>query len=414
MSVVLEEKRKVRSPYLDRIAKVSFSYVKLNRKGSLREDGKICGEFAITGKCENGHHYLKILYCGREWCPLCREQSHNRRISRWLPRIAVMKEGFGLFVFTIPEQLRVFYMEKENLSQLRSYIRKRLRQIYGPNLRGLARWHWFSEKNPYKYHPHLNVMLDSFQKLSKEELRQLKEDYKRALERFTGQKIASETNPEGKVDVHYQFVSASSIKEEFLKIQRREKKQSKILRKKHIKAIRKRLASGESLDEVCQDIYRAVRYHRLRYITRPTFLQYEAVLAKKLHGFRNCSVWGKNWPKLSYEEIERMAKEWENYERKGLSAILLGQGICPVCGGEIKWDSRGKVKYSNEFLLGYHCEDLGNGYYRIGEKQIRGSPKLNWKAFKENLKWKKLFLSEQAENIRKWLVNEQQRRDIWD
>ena len=394
--------------YLERIAKVSFSYVKLNGKGSLREDGKICGEFAITGECENNHRFLKILYCGREWCPLCREQSHNRRISRWLPRIAVMKKGFGLFVFTIPEQLRTFYMEKENLSQLRSYIRKRLRQIYGPNLRGLARWHWFSEKNPRRYHPHLNVMLDSFQKLSKEELHQLKRDYKKALERFTGQKIGSETNPEGKVDVHYQFVSVSSIKEEFLKIQRREKKQSKILRKKHIKAIRKRLASGESLDEICQDIYRAIRFHRLRYITRPTFIQYEPVLAKKLYGFRNCSVWGKDWPELSYEEVEAMSKKREAHSKVSQDLILLESGHCPICGARLNWS-----KQLYPASLASYGKEIGNGYFELPIK-IRGSPVLNLKALREELSWKKFFLSEQAQNIQSWLKNEQKRRDIWN
>jgi len=407
--MLVEQKRgRLRSPYLEGQAKSYINDEIADVERVLKGGGRgenYCGKYAKVGRCENGHQYIKLIYCNKEWCENCRQMAHGRRIARWLPKILTMP-SFGYFVFTIPMEMRGFYKDKKQLSRLRSYLRRRLKQIY-PDIKALVRWHWFSEKSPCLYHPHLNLLVSCFEKLPKEELERIKQDYKKALERFTGQKIASETNPEGKVDVHYQFVSASSIKEEFLKIQRREKKQSKILRKKHIKAIRKRLASGESLDEICQDIYRAIRFHRLKYITRATFTVYNKGLAEKLKNYRNGTIWGR-FPELPYEEVEKMAKQREAHSKVSQDLILLESGHCPKCGARLNWD-----KQLYPASLASYGKEIGNGYFELPIK-IRGSPKMNWKAFREELSWKKLFLSEQAQNIQSWLKNEQKRRDIWD
>jgi len=156
-----------------------------------------------VGNCNCGKQYIKVIFCGKDWCQNCREITHNRRIARWLAKALTM-ESFGYFVFTIPLEMREFYKDKKKLSELRTYLRRRLKQIY-PDIKALCRWHWFGD-DPYKYHPHLNVMVDSFQELSREELERIKQDYKNALERFTGIKL------DKKVDIHYQYYSVEGFK----------------------------------------------------------------------------------------------------------------------------------------------------------------------------------------------------------
>ena len=315
------------SPYLDRQANVAVSSEK-----------SYCGQYAKVGSCGNGHHFLKVIYCNKEWCTSCREIAHNRRIARWLPKALTM-DSFGYFVFTIPLEMREFYRDKKHLSELRTYLRKRLRQIY-PDIKALARWHFFGA-NPYFYHPHLNVMVHNFEKLPKIELESIKRDYQSALEQFTGIVL------DKKVDVYYHYYSLEGFKKQYAE-------------------------KNKSLtDEQTQELYKKVLWHKLKYITRATFTVYNKELVKKLKNFRNGSTWGK-FRELAYEEIEGMAKRKEVYSKGSKELILLEAGHCSVCGRKIEWQQ--KIKHSVEFLILYKHIEMGNGYYLLGEKTIRGSP----------------------------------------
>lgn len=315
------------SSYLDRQANVAL----ISEKG-------YCGQYAKVGSCGNGHHWLKVIYCNKEWCTSCREIAHNRRIARWLPKALTM-QSFGYFVFTIPLEMRGFFQDKKHLSELRTYLRKRLRQIY-PDIKALARWHFFGT-NPYFYHPHLNVMVYDFEKLPGKELEAIKNDYGSALQKFSGILL------DKKIDVYYHYYSLEGFKKQYAD--------------KH-----------KSLtNEQAQEFYKKVLWHKLKYITRATFTVYNRELAEKLKNFRNSSTWGK-FRELAYEEIETMAKQKEAHFKGSKELILLEAGHCPVCGRKIEWQQ--KIRHSVEFLIPYKHTEIGNGYYLLGNKKIRGSP----------------------------------------
>jgi len=324
---------------------------------------KKCGEWAKVGLCECGGRLVKILYCGRDWCPVCRKRTHNRRIARLLPKVQTMR-GFGFFTFTMPLEIRVAFRDKQKLSELRTYLRRKLKRLHS-DLKSINRWHWFGDKSLTLFNPHFNSMIDELQRLESEEIEQLKKDYKRALERISGIEIQkTTTNPEAKINLHYYFFSPESIKKEFLK---KGNRNYKILSKKERAEMRARLRAGDSLDDIVKDTYEAIRYHRLRYLVRPTFLIYQKDLAQKLKGYHNGSTWGR-FEQLSYEEVEHMAKVREAYCKVSKEVILIESGCCPVCGKKIHWSK--KLYPSGIAAFG---EELGGGYYSLNSWP-RGSP----------------------------------------
>jgi len=264
-------------------------------------------------------------------------------------------QGFGFFTFTIPQELREAFTEKKRLSELRTYIKRKLKRLYGDDLRAITRWHWFGE-DLRKYNPHFNAMVDGLQYISGEDIEELKKDYKRALERITGIKVKKTvTNPKGRVDLHYYFFSPESIKFEFLK---KRGKNYKILSKKKRKEMEAKLKAGYPLEEVVKELYLAIRYHRLRYLTRPTFLIYQKELAGKLKGYLNTLTWGK-FLEMSYEDYEDRAKKRELFCGVSEKLILLESGNCPFCTGELKWVE----ELVSGGLSFYSEEDIGNGYF---------------------------------------------------
>ena len=300
-----------------------------------------CGEFVKVGSCECGKRFARIIFCGREWCKNCNKITHNRRIARWLPKALTM-QSFGYFVFTIPSEMREFYKSKEHLSQLRTYLRRRLKQVY-PNIRALSRWHWFGAES-HTYHPHLNIMVDGFQKLSNGELETIKKTYKDALERFTGIGVKkSSKNLRCKVNVYYHYYSVEGFKKKYAK--------------KHKKIS----------DEQAKKIFYKARWDQVVYITRPTFLRYQKELAGKLKGYHNCSCWGQ-FSELSYEEVEHMAIMRETYSKVSQEVILIESGHCPCCGKKIHWHK--KLYPSGICNFG---EELGGGYFML-DSWPRGSP----------------------------------------
>ncbi|MBA7492146.1 hypothetical protein ES702_02695 [subsurface metagenome] len=292
---------------------------------------KYCGYIARLGQCKNGHCYLKVIYCGKEWCWNCREIFHNRRIARWWPKVMTMG-SFGSFVFTIPKEMREFYKDREHLSELRRYLNRRFKQLY-PGIKALCRWHWFGNEKHDVYKPHFNVLVSNFGKLPKKELEKIKRNYKNALERYTGIKL------NGKVDVYYHYSSPEGIKKE--------------CKKRHEKLT----------DEKAQERYQNTLLHKLWYLTKATFTVYNQELAKKLKNYPASSVWGR-FRKLTYEEIKTMKKQKKAYFGRLKKLDLLMSGHCPACGNKVHW-----LKNFCRGTLSSHGQKIGAGYYYLPEIQ---------------------------------------------
>lgn len=264
---------------ISRSINVSYPLIHVN---SHRNNGdlSICPGWFSRGHCEHGHIFIKQIYCGKEWCPICgRKDSeiHKRRIARILPKIFQI-QTMGYFVFTIPIEIRDDYRSKNLLSwtmkMLTSGDKRKKRagilESFGFT-RGISRWHFFGDRKT-RYNPHLNVLVDGSY-VSPHLLSEIKKAW--------GSLIGYHKIP----DVRYSY----------------------------------RINPG-------------AKFHSLKYITRSTFLNYEwdPELAKELFNFRNIRYWGC-WDK---EAIWTMNQE--DYETSKL--IEFEKGICPLCKSKISWD----------------------------------------------------------------------------
>lgn len=282
-----------------------------------------CGSLAIFTECETGqHHFAKKILCGKEWCPECGEdgsQSHNRRIARWLPKFQQISQ-LGYFVIEFPDRYRKvpgYAYSKNGLKLATNKIIETLAgkrcgrkgRVGGFFKRGLVRWHWFGDKKPGKWNPHANVPVDGAY-IEPDQFEEIKAALKKAL----------------KCDdliVHYSYVDQP----------------------------------GEI-------------YHKLKYITRATFRQYDwsPYMANQLFNFRNCRWWG-SWKD---EPAWTLTKDIEaEAEAIALNAVGdLGSGICPDCGAPLKKWSR---PVDSGRLVVWGAVEIGNtGYYRIPHIEWNG------------------------------------------
>lgn len=257
----------------------------------LREEEKIakCGVTANVGVCSSGHQIIKLLRCGREWCPDCSRdgsEAHNRRIIRWLSKVQQM-ESLGYFVIELEkvDRLRVC---RDYLRRFKKKVKDILKQSGFE--RGLIRYHWFGDRNPVKYglNPHLNVVVDG-EYINSKKLENIKNSLVEGLvdaglcEKF--------------VIVHYSFaVGPRKI------------------------------------------------YQKLKYITRATFkdIKWNYAFAKEIHGFRNNDYWGfKKWDqdeKWNLDDIR--SDEYDDDKDEVLSMKdleKLAKNVCPICGGKIEY-----------------------------------------------------------------------------
>lgn len=261
--------------YLDLVAKphLEAELEKLIR--GLDPESRRCGCWSLVGQCANGHGYAKKLYCGREWCKLCGQQVHNRRIARWLPKVQQL-EGMGYLVVTFPEEVLPVMRRKRVWSLVGRRIASILRQEGFS--RGLRRWHWFGDQD-HDFRPHLNLIVEG-KYLRGAQLERLKDRVRRA-------------------------------------------------------ALRKPLSDAIGKDCVVHYSYTTQpgkMFHILRYVTRATFLEreWDQGIANELWNFRNSLWWGKwkDGPKWHTQGREKEAV-----------VAMLEQGFCPKCGEPIKWGS---------------------------------------------------------------------------
>jgi hypothetical protein len=284
------------TPYLERIANVVTS---------VGREVK-CPGYVVVGQCENGHQFVKEIYCGREWCPVCGEDgsiAHNRRFSRWVTKAQEMRT-MGYLVFTMPIVTRGNYRNKASLNELTKRVCNgdKSRRIKGllkemGFTRGLARWHWFGD-TPGKWNPHLNVIIEAG-RLTKLQLETI---------RLSWAGILGVDN----AVVNYSYTA---------------------------------------------EIPKMV--HILKYVTRATFREYNwnPFMAGALYNFRNMRYWGV-W---GWNPVWQLEQSEGNNE--AISA--LESGNCPVCGTPVTWTKAMDIKHLEIWASYGIAHSIGSGYWQL-------------------------------------------------
>ena len=294
--------------YLDAIAIGVQPKSAVATKTSIGLSAKCPGWF-VQGECENGHRFMKEIYCGREWCPVCgadESPAHKRRFSRWVGK-AQQLTSMGYLVFTIPEEVRGRYRTKAALNELTKRVTCGDKSAHIKGMltglgfaRGLSRWHWFGD-TPGKWHPHLNVLIEAGY-LSEAVL----EGIRGAWAGILGVDVAV---------VNYSYT---------------------------------------------RSVPKMV--HILQYVTRATFRDYsfDGRMAAMLYDFRNMRSWGK-WDGPAAWELSKK-------EAKVLPIAKLESGLCPCCGEKITWGKAMDISYLQAWKETGQAEPLGAGYYSDVDK----------------------------------------------
>jgi len=113
-----------------------------------------CGSFAMVRQCADGHAVARPTGCGYDWHEKCRERSHRRRKARWLPKLKKLWPVIHLVVTFPTACLPVTVGEFRRLSSSVTGILGRR----GFD-RGFRSWHYFGDKNPGVWRPHIHFML---------------------------------------------------------------------------------------------------------------------------------------------------------------------------------------------------------------------------------------------------------------
>lgn len=349
-----------------------------------------CGSKAVISRCEqNNHHIGKLLLCQKDWCVECGQigsKAHNQRISHWLPKMQQL-DSVGYLVIEFPDYLRHtkgavlddgtvvcsgFLFSKVGIKYIEDTVKDVIagkrgagnRRQGGYFKRGVARWHWFGSrcvnavykknkptrckltnlvcpksrtdcenyKNDGKLNQHINVLADGAY-LEADKLAQLKADLRQAL------KIPN-------LIINYEYVKYDYDNQDAGQI-----------------------------------------YHKIAYVTRPTFLKKEwdyefaADVIKGLHS----GFWWGSW------KSERIWEINPNMEAEGLQAAAeISNHRCHICHSPLhiirvvtKVNKRnGEVKESNvywsnpissNYLTIWKAEEIGNtGYYNIPTREYDG------------------------------------------
>jgi len=225
-----------------------------------------CSTTLLRLKCNDGHVISKSLYCGREWCKECGKKKsivHLRRIARWKPKTIELTENNNkvhYMVVTIPEFIRDKFKTKFDLSNLREYLKRKIKREYNDltgctgKAKGLMRWHFAGDCKrckgkgclscqetgaDRKYNPHLNIILNcGFIDKAKKDI------FKRDLEKWFTE--YTKINCTGKGNIYHSYTTDPQ----------------------------------------------KVNFW-IRYITRATWRFYEKDICKMIKGFRNNTNFGK-------------------------------------------------------------------------------------------------------------------------
>jgi len=304
--------------------------------------GVRCGRWSVISECESGHHHAKSLYCGKEWCSVCGihgSKAHNRRIARVIPK-AIQIKTMGYFVIEFPDAYRKIgaagltpdeitgaawcYSKRDLIDTTNRIVdilagkrNKTKRRNNGYFERGLLRWHWFGDKIPGKYNPHVNVLVDGAY-IENDKLNEIKKALQNEL-----------VCPDLIVNYHY-------------------------------------------YDQPGQ------MYQKVEYITRPTFTDYKwsPYMANELYNFRNQRWWGK-WTSAPAWSI----KDGKDYSINEIMAVSkLQKNICPECGKPLKtlgynFRTGRPVKWTRPidsiYLMLWSATEIAvTGYYRLDKSNL--------------------------------------------
>ncbi|MBA7538959.1 hypothetical protein ES705_31237 [subsurface metagenome] len=239
--------------------------------------GRMCGSVAIFGEDEDGERIVKRLFCGREWCEYCREQSHQRRMARVLDRLMQISP-MGYDDITFPLEVREQMRDPKVLAAIAKKVRRLYRRLGYRKV--YTRWHFFG-KYGEKYHPHLNVLYDA-RWLDKPELEHFKDQIRRAL-----------------------------------------------LPRARAKAIRKDLVINHQADNDPKQMM-----HWIKYVTKASFREryWDEPLAEALYGFHNGCFAG-HWD-------DPPAWRLTGTDKKYNPLLKIAQGLHPVSEKPITWSRK--------------------------------------------------------------------------
>ncbi|GAI64160.1 unnamed protein product [marine sediment metagenome] len=222
-------------------------------------------------------------------------------------------QSVAYLVITYPEEIRCLMRNAQALRAQRNKLTRVLKQL-GYD-RGMDRWHYKGDQDD-DYHPHQNALVDGGY-LAPEELERQKDMIRRKLLPRSMAKLLGKD-----LEIHYQYTTS----------------QKKI-------------------------------YHWLKYITRPTFLEYswDPALAEDLYGFHNNHTWGR-WDQPS---------KWQlNHRSRSIRIMsMVEQGLHPVSGKPITWDRKPTPL---SFILAQGPTEIAPGYYLLPafkhQHESRASP----------------------------------------
>lgn len=274
-----------------------------------------CAKGFLKGECEQGHGFAKIMLCNKEYCPECGKKNswiHKRRIARWWGNVLQMKT-LGYLVLTIPEELRETYKDKKQLTELRTYAKRKLqREGYS---RGLIRFHFAGDCRNCQgseegckecnftgasnvWAPHLNIFIEEGF-LQKETL----ERWRKELATYFNKRHRGSLKKPVEGNLHYNYTRKQGGK-----------------------------------------------VHKLKYVTRATWrfsgYGYEKE-TEVLKGFRVSSQWGK------FQKSPEVRKS---------NLVHFVNNECPCCKTKIRW---GGYVSSSDFLGGsLNLVHIEGGFYK--------------------------------------------------
>jgi len=327
-----------------------------------------CGKTAMKLEgVKTGSTFFKFIHCFRWFCEKCGSKGgriHKKRLSRILQRVTkqireisviqtcreTIRIGDGTldlrqFVFTVPMELRKYFMTREDITALNRFPERIVNDDFHgcPSLRY---FHAFGDKSKGVYAPHVNIhVFEIFKKLLKipiEQLQDIRKRYGLALKGYIYQVYKVKVPDEilNKIDIHYSYVEGDKIYE-------------RNIFNKDLNEYEKVQVEGHKLI-----------IHRISYMSRPCpgykdldsikgdpdMLALFVVGMKGFHYITNCGSW-----KMKDNDRKDEAREME---------ALAGESL------RIARDSDGYMIFISkaEFLLTYAPKDyteLSDGFYRV-------------------------------------------------
>jgi len=177
----------------------------------------MCGRQLVGWSCREGHHFLRRISCQRQICPKCSENdspAHKRRYSRAWPRM-MWPGRVGYVVLTVPVEYRHLLNTKAKLREMSKASWNVVSLVFDPYFDlakgGLVSLHFYGDQSDV-YNPHVNVLFPTSGRVSRAKLKELRREWRLALERILGVEI-----PESKENARYEYSSDSSYYEDALK-----------------------------------------------------------------------------------------------------------------------------------------------------------------------------------------------------